>query len=169
MLTLISLLLAGVLVASVDFVVWRSSAPGQAVTYQFVLRNQSARRLHNFMLGTVLSDSCPELRELPVGGSKTANCPGSIVVPKPWIGSINFQEECDGYFLEFDYDPETFDGLGPGDSLRFAVTVAKPDSSFGHASFWITNDEQPYVGSVRLLQAHASRGRRRTTGDAPPR
>jgi hypothetical protein len=158
----IQLLLVGVLAAPVDIALTRASGAGHSVTYQFTLRNGSGIQLHNFMIGTTLSDSCPDLREPPAGWSDTTNCPPSIVVPKPWIGCVNSQEDCDGCFLVFDYDPETFGGLAPGDSLRFAVTVAKPDSSYEHASFWVNSDDQVYLGRVRQVQHPMAPSGRRT-------
>jgi hypothetical protein len=52
--------------------------------------------------------------------------------------------------------------LAPGDSLRFAVTVAKPDSSYEHASFWVNSDDQVYRGRVRQVQHPMAPGGRRT-------
>jgi len=150
----IQLLLAAVLAAPVDIAVSRVSGAGQSVTYHFTLRNGTRNQLHNFMVGTTFSDSCPDLQELPVGWGDSTDCPRSIVVPRPWRGCVYFEEACDGLFLQFDY-PDTltgWDGLAPDDSLRFSVTVAKPDSSYEHASFWVNSNEQVYRGRVRQVQ-----------------
>jgi hypothetical protein len=132
--------------AIADLVVRTERLAGGAVRYGYVLRNPSIEYLHNFMVGTALSDSCPELRELPLGWSQRMKCPRSIAVARPWHGCVGFQEECNGHFLEFDY-PEGYDGIPPGDSLRFSVTVPKADSTHEHVVFWIVGEHSgQYVG-----------------------
>ena len=142
------LLLAGALSMPVDLTVYRTSAVTHSVTYHYLLRNHTGEYLHNFTIGTALSDSCPDLQELPIGWNREAKCPSSIVAPKPWKGCVAFEEECEGHFLGFDY-PEDYSGLAPGDSLLFSVTVKKTDSSYEHTSFWIVSDEREYVGRAR--------------------
>jgi hypothetical protein len=142
------LILACALGMPVDLSVYRTSGTADSETYHYVLRNHTREHLHNFAIGTALSDSCPELQELPVGWTDRAKCPSSIVTPMPWQGCVTFEEECEGHFLQFDY-PENHDGLAPGDSLRFSVTVRKGDPTYEQASFWIVSDEREYVGKAR--------------------
>jgi hypothetical protein len=139
---------------AVDLVVQRASTDSLA-TYHYQLRNQARESLHNFVIGTALSDSCPELKELPVGWSEEASCPSSIIVPEPWRGCVVFEEECEGHFLRFEY-PEDGVGVGPGDSLSFSVTVKTEDDSHERASFWMVSDERRYVGHARKETAPAN-------------
>jgi len=127
-----------------------------AVTYRYRLVNHAKTHLHNFLVGTTLSSgSCPDLNLTPVGFDAEKNrCPSSIVVRPPWTGCVNGQEECYGGFLEFDYSDSTFDGLTPGDSLPFSVTVPAADSTYEHASFWIVGDDYlQYEGRARMIGA----------------
>ena len=157
---MILLILASALSMSVDLTVYRTSAAAHSVTYHYLLRNHTREHLHNFTIGTALSDSCPELQELPVGWHEEAKCPSSIVAPKPWRGCVIFEEECEGHFLGFDY-PGDYDGLAPGDSLLFSVTVKKTDPSYEHASFWIISDEREYADRARKKSRPTDRSSRR--------
>ena len=149
------LILASLLVGPVDLVVradyylreseWTSTPAG--ATYHYVLRNHAQEHLHNFTIGA-LPDTCPELQELLAAWSEQVMCPESIVAPKPWRGCVTFDEECAGYFLSFDH-PAGHDGLAPGDSLAFSVTVAKADSAFARASLRIAGDRHSYEARAR--------------------
>ena len=112
---------------------------GGSVRYSYVLRNLSMTPLHNFMVGSAMDDSCPELHVLPIGYSERTGRATSIVVERPWHGRVMFQEACDEHFLEFDYH-DRFLGIAPGDSLRFSVTVPRADASYEHAAFWVAEE-----------------------------
>ena len=139
---------------AVDLTVYRTDA-ANSVTYHYLLRNHSSGELYRFMIGTTLSsDSCPELHADPVGVDwDKARCPTSIVIPKPWQGCVNSQEECDGTFLEFEPSDGVYRGLPVGDSLAFSVTVDAADSAYEYASFWILGQDEEYEGRVRKVRA----------------
>ena len=124
----------------------RTSTPAGA-TYHYILRNHSGEHLHNFTLGA-LPDTCPELQQWPNGLREHVMCPQSIVASEPWRGCVTFEEECAGYFLSFDH-PANHEGLAPGDSLAFSITVGQVDSAFARASLRIAGDRQSYETRAR--------------------
>jgi len=140
---------------AVDLTVYRTEADS-SVTYHYLLHNHAGEDVHNFFIGmTMSSDSCPDLQRAPVGFDAEKNrCPNSIVIRKPWTGCVNGQEECYGGFLEFDYpDAHAFDGLAPGDSLVFSVTLSTADSTYEHPGFWISGNSYDYEGRARSVLA----------------
>jgi hypothetical protein len=133
---------------AVDLVVARRDGDG-STTYRYSLTNRSRESLFSFMVGSVRSSSsCPDLRTAPVGYvENAADCPGGIVIRRKWRGSVSRREECDRYYLNFGY-PDG-DGLVPGGTLTFTVTVSAPDSTYEHAGFWVVGQRNQYEGKVR--------------------
>ena len=157
---------------AVDLTVYRTESV-MSVTYHYTLRNRSQEELHNFMIGqTLSSDSCPELQELPIGSPSEWQCDStfqmgwrdwnkphakSIVTAKPWLGCVNFEEECSGHFIEFSY-PEGFHGLPSGDSLSFSIELAKGDPTYEHTNFWIVSGYHEYEGRARRTSVGPATG-----------